>query len=133
MGSIGVPTTHHLYPAFPDDITTAPLISISLARLEAGDEFESKALFEACKNLGFFYMELEGSSLGGRIGDGAEKLHQIQQKFFKRPNEEKEIYAREKIDPFFGYRIAPLKEKYDDGTPKRNETYNVSTHPLTSA
>ena len=123
---MGLPTTHHLYPPFPDNITTAPLVTISLAKLEAGNEDESKAFFEASKNLGFFYMKLEGSSLGERMVDEAEQLHKIQQEFFKRPNEEKEIYSREKIDPFFGYRNVPLKEKDEQGREKRNETYNVS-------
>ena len=127
MGSIGLPTTHHLYPPFASDITTAPLVSISLTKLEAGDETESKAFYEAAKNLGFFYLKLEGSDLGERLVDGAEKLHVIQREFFKRPNEEKEEFAREKIDPFFGYRKAELPQFLnEDGTPKRNETYNVS-------
>jgi isopenicillin N synthase-like dioxygenase len=128
MGSIGLPTTHYLYPPFPDNITTAPLVTISLAKLEAGDENESKAFFEATKNLGFFYMKLEGSSLGERIVDEAEQLHKMQQQFFKQPNEEKEIYAREKIDPFFGYRVALQEVKDEEGRKKRNETYNVSLH-----
>ena len=128
MGCIGLPTTHHLYPPFPDNITTAPLVTISLAKLEANDENESKAFFDATKNLGFFYMKLEGSSLGERIVDEAEQLHKVQQEFFKRPNQEKELYAREKIDPFFGYRVAPLKDRDENGRSKRNETYNVSLY-----
>ena len=126
MGSVGVATSHHLYPPFPEDITTAPLVSISLSKLEAGNESESKAFFEAAQNLGFFYMKLEGSALGERIINGAEALHGIQQEFFKRPNEEKENYAREKIDAFMGYRRVELKENDEQGRPKRNETYNVS-------
>ena len=126
MGSIGPATTHHLYPPFPPNITTAPLVSISLAKLEAGDEDESKAFFEASKNLGFFYLNTEGSTLGDKLVSEAEELHEVQQEFFKQPNEEKEQYAREKIDPFFGYRHGDLNMKDEDGTPKRNETYNVN-------
>ena len=130
---MGLPTTHHLYPPFPDTITTAPLVTISLAKLEGGDEDESKAFFEAAKNLGFFYMKLEGSSLGERMVDEAEQLHKLQQQFFKRPNEEKEMYAREKIDPFFGYRNVSLNEKDEEGREKRNETYNVNFHLISIA
>ena len=101
MGSVGVATTHHLYPPFPDDITTAPLVSISLQKLQAGDESESKAFYDAAKNLGFFYLNLEGSRLGERIVDGAEQLQQLQQDFFRQPTEDKEQYLREKIDQFF--------------------------------
>lgn len=126
MGSVGVATTHHLYPPFPDDITTAPLVSISLRKLQAGDEAESKAFFDAARNLGFFYLNLEGSTLGESIVNGAEQLQQIQQEFFKQPHEEKEEYLREKIDAFFGYRKVELEFKHEDGTPMRNEMYNVS-------
>ncbi|KAJ7780376.1 hypothetical protein B0H14DRAFT_3894052 [Mycena olivaceomarginata] len=125
MGSIGPATCHHLYPPFPSDIPTAPLVSISLAKLESGEEEESNAFFEACKNLGFFYMNTEGSELGDNLIFEAEQLHGVQQEFFKRPNEEKEEYARGKIDPFFGYRHVELKIKDQDGRPKRNETYNM--------
>lgn len=125
MGSIGLPTIHHLYPPFPENITTAPLVTISLEKLELGDEAESKRFYDAAKDLGFFYMKLEGSALGERMVDEAEQLHHLQQGFFKLPSEEKEVYAREKIDAFFGYRVAPLKEKDAEGREKRNETYNV--------
>ena len=128
MGSMGdgVWTSHHLYPPFAEDITTAPLVSVSLSKLEAGDEAESKAFFEATKNLGFFYLKLDGSNLGEKMVDEAERLQALQQQFFKLPNEEKEEYAREKIDPFFGYRVHKLDNFRDEnGTPKRNETLNV--------
>lgn len=130
MGSIGLPTTHHLYPPFPDDITTAPLVSISLSKLESGDEEESKAFFEAAKTLGFFYLQLEGSTLGEKIVDDAEQLNALQQEFYKRPQEEREEFAREKIDSFMGYRQTKLKVTNDDGSVRRNETYNVSSSIL---
>ena len=118
-------TCHDQLPPFPENITTAPLVSISLAKLEASDAAESSAFFDACQKLGFFYMNMEGSALGEKMVSQAEQLLQLQKEFFKRPNEEKETYAREKIDPFFGYRHGELKTKNEDGTPRRNETYNV--------
>lgn len=127
MGSVGVATSHHLYPAFPDNIKTAPLVSISLEKLQAGDENESKAFFEASKGLGFFYLRLEGSDLGERLAKEAEQLNNLQKEFYRRPQEEREEYAREKIDTFFGYRQVQLKVTDEDGQPRRNETYNVGT------
>ena len=123
MGSMGEnPTTsHHLYPPFPEDIPTAPLVSINLSRLEAGDEAESKAFFEASKNLGFFYLQLSDSGLGGKIVEEAEQLNALQKQFFELPDEVKEEYAREKIDSFMGYRAAKLTG--EEGG--RNETLNV--------
>lgn len=118
-------TTHHLYPPFPEDLPTAPLVSISLAKLEASDGVESQAFFNASQELGFFYLNMDGSPLGENIVSEAEQLHKLQQEFFKLPTEEKETYAREKIDSFFGYRHGDLKGLNDDGTAKRNEIYNV--------
>lgn len=127
MGSLGNPkTTHHLYPAFPSNIPTAPLVSISLRKLQANDEAESAAFFKAAREYGFFYMKLDDSELGESIIDGAEQLQTLQQEFFKRPHEEKEEFARVKIDPFFGYRKTELKWKDDEGRVMRNEMYNVS-------
>jgi len=125
MGSVGLPTSHHLYPPFPDDIKTAPLVSISLDKLQGGDEEESKAFFEASKGLGFFYLKLDESELGQKIVSEAEQLNDLQQAFYKRPQEEREEFAREKIDAFFGYRQVQLKVTDENGSPLRNETYNM--------
>lgn len=118
-------TSHHLYPPFAEGITTAPLVSVSLSKLEANDAAESRAFFEASKNLGFFYMNMEGSALGERLVSQAEQLHGIQKEFHSLSNQEKDEYARERIDPFFGYRLTGEFEMAD-GTIQRNETYNVS-------
>ena len=125
MGSVGLPTTHHLYPPFPDNITTAPLVSISLSKLEDGDEAESEAFYDACKSLGFFYLQLEGSELGESIVHEAEQLNRIMKEFYARPEEEREDYLREKIDAFFGYRRSELKVKKDDGSTQYHMLYNV--------
>lgn len=120
-------TSHHLHPPFAENVTTAPLVSVSLAKLEASDGVASHSFFEACKKLGFFYLSMEGSTLGETLVSEAEQLLQLQQEFFNYcPNEEKELYARGKIDDFFGYRHGELKTKNKDGTFARNETYNVS-------
>lgn len=118
-------TSHHLYPPFAEGIKTAPLVSISLAKLESGDGAESDAFFKASKELGFFYMNMEGSPLGEKIIEGAEKLHSIQEEFHKMPYEEKDKFAREKLDPFFGYRNLH-EEKDENGVITRDENYNVS-------
>ncbi|KAK0259744.1 hypothetical protein LTR02_002605 [Friedmanniomyces endolithicus] len=118
-------TTHHLYPPFPAELPTAPLVSVSLAKLKASDGAESKAFFDACRSLGFFYLDTTGSPLGCSLVAEAERLNDLQARFFKMPNHEKEEYAREKVDPFFGYRHGDLGTCHDDGTPKRNESYNM--------
>ena len=118
-------TSHHLYPPFPEGLETAPLVSISLARLESKDDAESNTLFKASRNLGFFYLDLNDSNLGRLIITGAEQLKDIQQTFYSRPQSEKTRYAREKIDPFFGYRRVELPTVNSEKTPALVETYNA--------
>lgn len=118
-------TLHHTYPPLATNLQTAPLVSISLASLEANDAATSSALYKASKDLGFFYLSMEGSTLGESIVAEAEELHVVQKQFHALPNEEKEEYLREKIDPFFGYRILGGLEQ-PDGSVGRNENYNVS-------
>lgn len=130
MGSIGPRTSHHEYPPFPSNIPTAPLVSISLAKLTAHDPTESAAFFAACKDLGFFYLDTADSPLGDDLVAEAEQLLQLQKQFFARPDAEKEVFAREKIDTFFGYRYGELKVVGEDGRRGRNETYNVCFSPL---
>ena len=69
-------TSHHLLPPFPDDIETAPLVSVSFKDLEHRDANASTALFKACKELGFFYLDLFGSELGEKIIEESEDPNQ---------------------------------------------------------
>ena len=123
-------TSHHTLPPFAEGVETAPLVSISLAKLEANDADEQEAFWKASKELGFFYMSMEGSQLGEQIVAEAEKLHKLQKEFAHLPNEVKESVARVKfekegLDSFFGYRL--FSETPDaNGVPQRDENYNVS-------
>lgn len=118
-------TSHDQYPPFAEGLTTAPLVSISLSKLETDDAAESRAFYKASKELGFFYLSMQGSSLGEKIVSQAEQLHVVQKQFHSLPDQTKEEYLREKIDPFFGYRILGTRE-LEDGSIGRNENYNVS-------
>lgn len=97
-------TTHELYPDFPSGLPIAPLESISLARLESGDEAVSSKFYESCKTLGFFYLDLTESELGRSIISDAENLHTLQQAFYALPHEIKDRYGRDKVDGFYSYR-----------------------------
>lgn len=122
-------TTHHLYPPFPSDLATAPLESISLHRLRTSDPFatECSNLFAACRNLGFFYLDLAGSELGEKIVREAEQLHILQQEFYALPHEVKDECGQDKVDPFFSYRWTACTDGVRDvwGRHGRREMYNV--------
>ena len=120
-------TSHHTLPPFPTNVNTAPIVSISLAKLESGDASESKALWEASKQLGFFYLSLEDSQLGVSLVEEAEILNVLQKEFFGLPNSEKEQFRGDlRTHSIFTYRYSDLDEKDEDGVLKRNQSYNVS-------
>lgn len=125
-------TSHHLLPPFPDDIKTAPLVSVKFEDLEKGNSEASAAFFKACKELGFFYLDLLGSELGESIVAEAEELNKIQREFFGLPNEVKDVYGRPHLHPFYAYRFNELAIKDENGVPLRGESYNVSCSPGTS-
>ena len=123
-------TTHHQYPPFPPGLPTAALLSISLAELQnpRTEQAEATRFFAACRDLGFFYLDLFGSDLGERIVVQAEELQLLQQEFYALSHEEKDLYGRDKVDPFFSYRWAPCIDGVKDvwGRPGRREMYSVS-------
>ena len=123
-------TSHHLLPPFAEGIKTAPLVSISFAKLQSGDKEEAAAFFRACKELGFFYLELLGSKLGEEIVAEAEKLNTVQKEFFKLSNEVKDVYGRPHLHPFYAYRYSELPGQDANGELLRSENYNVGAQRL---
>jgi isopenicillin N synthase-like dioxygenase len=67
---------------FPSDINTAPLVHISLEKLEAGDNQESTKVFEACKKAGFFILNLQNVPLGESLMDDADALMALSEELF---------------------------------------------------
>lgn len=121
------PTTcHHLLPPFAEGLQTAPLVSVSFAKLESGDKETSEAFVKACKELGFFYLDMFGSELGEKIVADAEKLNEIQKVFFDLPFDVKNKYGRPHLDPFYAYRYYPIEGAVDEnGDQLKSENYNL--------
>ncbi|WVQ70426.1 uncharacterized protein L199_008653 [Kwoniella botswanensis] len=118
-------TSHHTLPPFPGDLKTAPLVSVSFAKLEADDNKSSSDFFQACKELGFFYLDFVGSKLGETIISEAEELNKVQKEFFALPNEVKDVYGRPHLHPFYAYRYTETEGKDENGAPLRNANYNL--------
>lgn len=120
-------TSHATLPPFPDDIDAAPLFSISLGKLQVGDDAEAERLFEASKALGFFYLDMFDPELGEKIICGAEAVNALQDRWWALPNSEKDKYGRPHLHDFFAYRYGELPGVLDaNGDPVRNQNYNVS-------
>lgn len=79
------------YPPFPDDVPSVSLETFSFAELEKGDPALEDRLFETCKERGFFYLALDGSSVSSMQKD-CDDVARLAERVFKLPQEEKDKY-----------------------------------------
>ena len=104
-------------PPFPKTVATAPLLRISLQKLAAGDEAEQAKLWEACCDLGFFYLDMrmdghgpvnvdqqpENALDGDAVLKEADKLFDFMKELYALPYEEKSKYDLKDKGIYFGY------------------------------
>ena len=90
-------------PPFPSSVPTAPLLQLSLKKLQSGDIGESDRFFQVSKDLGFFYLDLRGSPEGESILESAEELFEVGNELFELDLEEKKKYDFVKNGAYFGY------------------------------
>ena len=83
------------YPPFPDssEFPTVELQSISLQKLIDSDATEEDRVFEACKDRGFFYLELAGPESGDTILNGSHDMARVGEDFMALPMDEKMKYT----------------------------------------
>ena len=89
-------------PPFPNDVSCAPLLKLSFKKLQNGDGEESDRLFEASKQLGFFYLDLRDSLEGDSILEDVDHLFRIGEQLFDLDVEEKQKYDFSGEKSYFG-------------------------------
>ena len=94
-------------PPFPDNVPTAPLLRLSLKKLLENDQEESDSFFTACKDVGFFYLDLEGTTEGQSLSRDADALFNVGSELFDLPVEEKQSYDLSAQNSYFGYESLP--------------------------
>jgi isopenicillin N synthase-like dioxygenase len=119
-----------LFPPFPDNIATAPLVTISLSKLVTNSEDEHARLFDAARSLGFFYLDMRGSPAGERLLREANDMFALMEDFFSLPLEEKQKYNFAAQKMYYGYKGIGKEVVDGKGTRDRNEIYNVSHAPV---
>jgi isopenicillin N synthase-like dioxygenase len=110
---------------FPDNVPTAPLVTLSLKKLIAGDNAEHAQLFSAAKSLGFFYLDMRNCAEGERLLREADSMFTLMKQFFALPLEEKMKYDFAAQQSYFGYKGIGKEVVDGKGTKDRNEIYNV--------
>jgi len=80
------------YPPFPDNVPIASVPKISLSKLIAGDEAEKTLMFEACKALGLFLLDLKHDPVGERFIKTVDTIFEVMKQIFNLSYEEKSRY-----------------------------------------
>lgn len=89
-------------PPFPDDVPVAPIHTIPLSSLRAGDENAAKSLLAACQELGFFLLSLEGDSIGDELIQEIDRLFLLAQEIMALPIDVKQQYLHDAPRSFLG-------------------------------
>jgi isopenicillin N synthase-like dioxygenase len=86
-------------PPFPDDIPAVSMNTVSLAGLRENDA----KVVAACKELGFFFLDLRGDSMGDAMIECIDQLFTIGQEIFDLPESVKHQYLHDIPRSFLGY------------------------------
>ncbi|KAI9805949.1 MAG: hypothetical protein M1825_000563 [Sarcosagium campestre] len=110
----------------PSDVVVASLATISLERLRAGDQNEAKKLFEACKNSGFFYLDLQTSNDNG-ILKTINDMFALDKDLYDLDDEEKIKYDVDKLSKLKLNGYKPVGRNFGGIKGKRDgfETYAI--------
>ena len=117
-------------PPFPNNVPIAPLHRLSLTALRSSPE-ESLRLFQASKDLGFFYLDLRGDPEGEELLRTADHFFEFAPKFYELSREELQKYDYKSKGSYMGYKGIGGGVADAQGNLDRNEFYNVGlTWPL---
>ncbi|KAI9878799.1 MAG: hypothetical protein M1830_010483 [Pleopsidium flavum] len=123
--SASTPSYTSKLPPFPEDVPTAPLVTISLSKLVAKDPEEHASLYSASKSLGFFYLDMQCCADGEALLQDADIMFGLMENFFSLPVEEKEKFDFAGANSYFGYKGMGAEVIDKEGTKDRNEIYNT--------
>lgn len=80
------------YPPFPRDVPIAKLSKVNLQKLVAANEEESQKLFESCRTLGFFLLDLQESQEGNTMLRDVGEMFRLAKSLFDLDTETKMDY-----------------------------------------
>lgn len=100
-------TLHEAVPAFPEDVPTAPMYTISLESLTSGNSSTARSILQACQELGFFVLDLRGDTLGEIVIDEIDRLFRAGEEIMDLPGEVKAKFEHDIPKSFLGYTASP--------------------------
>ncbi|RAL06155.1 putative oxidoreductase, 2OG-Fe(II) oxygenase family [Aspergillus ibericus CBS 121593] len=117
-------------PPFPSNVPTAPLVRLSLSKLQSHDVAESQRLLQACEDIGFFYLDLQDSTIGANLLTLADELFTLGENLFSLSLKEKQKFDFARQDSYHGYKAQGAVVVDRQGNLDANEFYNVSKNDI---
>jgi isopenicillin N synthase-like dioxygenase len=90
-------------PPFPDDVPVAPMYTISLAQLRAGDSSAASDVLRACQELGFFSLDLNQDPVGEEVIREVDTLFAAGKDILNLPDAVKDQFQHDPPKSFLGY------------------------------
>lgn len=112
-------------PEFPSDSPIADIPKISYHGIETGAKADVDSLWDACRNYGFFLLDLRGSLQGEALIKKAEENFDLTGTTLHLPQAELDRFAYNPPKDLVGYKTSGLL-KTDDGKLDATEMYTVS-------
>lgn len=109
-----------IFPPFPDDVATHPLLVIDYTLIEAGDTSEIDKLWEAATELGFWYLKNHGAD------DEVNGMFEMGEEAMALPMEEKMKFEQGNEGGSFGYKTVGANATDEYGTQDTAEFLNVA-------
>ncbi|KAF2469085.1 Clavaminate synthase-like protein [Lindgomyces ingoldianus] len=113
------------FPDFPSNLPTIQLPTLSLSKLVAEDEDETKRLFNTCISTGVFLLELQSSQEGLGLIKQVDDVFQLGERIFELGMEEKLRHSMLN-GTVLGYKGAGIGRIDAKGTPDRCEFWCMS-------
>ena len=95
------------YPPFPSEVPSIDLKCLSFTKLLNNDAIESKKLFEASQDTGFFLIDLKGSKDGETMLEHARTAFELNKKIHDLEQAELKQYAFKPPTDLYGYMMCP--------------------------
>ncbi|KAI2601770.1 Clavaminate synthase-like protein [Hypoxylon sp. NC1633] len=116
-------------PAFPTDIPTMPMSTISLASLRSGDVSSARRMLAACQELGFFLLDLREDSQGEMMIEQIDRMFEVGKDMMSLPEDVKQQYLHDIPKSFLGFKPRG-HAKTETGAPDRFEWFNIGQDGL---
>ncbi|KAI5917756.1 oxidoreductase [Camillea tinctor] len=111
-------------PPFPDNVPVIPMHTVSLTGLHSGDEATARLMLDACRELGFFLLDLRQDALGETIMTEIDQLLSIGKDILNLPEDVKEKYLHDIPKSFLGFKPRG-QAKIETNEPDRFEWFNL--------